>query len=236
METSFISHIIELRKRIIHILICILIVFLALVWNASGIYDYLSAPLINRLPDGANMIATGVASPFLTPMKLTFVVAIFLSIPYILHQIWGFIAPGLYQHERKLIYPLLISSSMLFYCGIAFAYYIVFPLIFKFLTAVAPQNVMIATDISSYLDFVLTIFFAFGLAFEIPIAIILLCWSGVTDRHTLQKKRPYVIVILFTVGMLLTPPDVISQTLLAVPMYLLFEIGLFFSRFYQSDT
>ncbi|MGL5199591.1 MAG: twin-arginine translocase subunit TatC, partial [Aeromonas veronii] len=177
-------------------------------------------------------IATDVATPFLTPIKLTLVVSFFVAIPYLLYQAWAFIAPGLYQHERRLIMPLVASSAVLFYAGMAFAYYVVFPLVFGFFTSTAPAGVTVATDIASYLDFVLTLFFAFGVAFEIPVATILLCWTGVTTPQNLKEKRPYVVVGVFVVGMLLTPPDVFSQTLLAIPMWALWEIGLFFARFY----
>lgn len=178
------------------------------------------------------MIATGVATPFLTPMKLTLIVSFFLAIPYVLYQVWAFVAPGLYKHEKRLIAPLVFSSALLFYAGAAFAYYVVFPLAFGFFTKMAPEGVTIATDIASYLDFVLGLFIAFGIAFEIPIATILICWTGMMTPKELASKRPYVIVIVFVVGMLLTPPDVISQTLLAIPMWMLFEVGVFFARFY----
>ena len=228
-----ISHLIELRGRILRALLAVIVVFLALVYFANDIYTFVSAPLVDRLPDGASMIATDVASPFFTPIKLTLVVSVFISVPVILHQVWAFVAPALYQHEKRLVLPLLASSSLLFYAGMAFAYFVVFPLVFGFFTGIAPQNVEIATDISSYLDFILALFLAFGIAFEIPVAIILLVWTGAVQPDELAKKRPYIVVAAFVVGMLLTPPDIISQTLLAVPMCLLFEVGLFFSRFYQ---
>lgn len=228
-----ISHLIELRNRLLKSIICILIVFCALVFFANDIYRIIALPLIEQLPQGASMISTGVVAPFFTPLKLTGVVAIFLSVPYLLYQVWAFVAPALYKHEKRLVYPLLVSSTLLFYVGVAFAYYVVFPLVFGFLTKTAPEGVQIATDISSYLDFVLTIFLAFGICFEVPIAIILLCWSGVTTADDLRKKRPYIIVAAFVVGMFLTPPDVFSQTLLAIPMWLLFEVGLVVSRFYK---
>lgn len=226
------SHLLELRTRILRSLISVLVVFVCIVWFSKDIYAFVAAPLVERMPAGATMIATDVASPFFTPIKLTLVTAVFIAVPMILYQLWAFVAPGLYKHERKLIMPLLVSSSLLFYAGVSFAYFVVFPLVFKFFTSVAPQGVEVATDISSYLDFVLSLFMAFGIAFEIPVAIILLCWTGATDPETLRSKRPYIIVAAFVVGMLLTPPDILSQTLLAVPMCLLFEVGLFFSRFY----
>ncbi|MCG3865954.1 MULTISPECIES: Sec-independent protein translocase subunit TatC [unclassified Photobacterium] len=229
------SHLLELRTRLLRSIMSVLVVFLCLVWFANDIYAFLAAPLVERMPAGATMIATDVASPFFTPIKLTLVTSVFIAVPMILYQVWGFIAPGLYKHERKLIMPLLFSSSLLFYAGVAFAYYVVFPLVFKFFTSVAPQGVEVATDIANYLDFVLALFMAFGIAFEIPVAIILLCWTGATDPESLRSKRPYIIVGAFVVGMLLTPPDIVSQTLLAVPMCLLFEVGLFFARFYVRD-
>jgi len=224
-----IEHLIELRNRILHALVAILFVFLPLFYFANDLYTYISRPLRQFLPEGATMIATEVASPFLTPFKLSLVLAIFIAIPYILHQIWSFVAPGLYSNERRVALPLLTSSILLFYAGIAFAFYVVFPLVFGFFTSVAPEGVTIMTDINRYLDFVLKLFFAFGIAFEIPIATMLLIWTGATDAKSLKRKRPYVIIGCFVVGMLLTPPDVISQILLAVPMWLLFELGIIFS-------
>lgn len=227
-----ISHLIELRNRLLKAVVCVLIVFCCLVYWANDIYTLLATPLTENLPAGATMIATNVATPFFTPIKLTAVVSVFLSVPFILYQIWAFVAPALYKHEKRLVYPLLISSTLLFYVGVAFAYYVVFPLVFGFLTSTAPEGVQMATDISSYLDFVLTIFLAFGVCFEVPVAIILLCWSGITSPDDLREKRPYIIVAAFVIGMLLTPPDVFSQTLLAIPMCLLFEVGLICSKFY----
>lgn len=227
-----ISHLIELRKRLLNSIIAVLVIFLALVYFANDIYQIVSAPLISQMPVGSTMIATDVASPFFAPIKLTIYVSVFLSAPVILYQIWAFIAPALYKHERKLVMPLLFSSTMLFYIGIAFAYFVVFPLAFGFLTKTAPIGVVMSTDITKYLDFVMALFMAFGVAFEVPVAIILLCWMGVTTPEALKKKRPYILVGAFVVGMLLTPPDVFSQTLLAIPMYCLFEVGVFFSRFY----
>lgn len=229
-----ISHLIELRKRLLNAIICVLVVFVVLVFFANDIYHLVSAPLIKHLPQGASMIATDVASPFFTPIKLTMYVSVFASAPFILYQVWAFIAPALYKHERRLMMPLLFSSTLLFYLGMAFAYFVVFPLAFGFFAKTAPLGVTIATDISNYLTFVMALFMAFGVSFEVPIAIILLCWSGVTTPDDLRRKRPYVLVGAFVVGMLLTPPDVFSQTLLAIPMYLLFEVGVFFARFYSG--
>ncbi len=225
-----VAHLIELRSRLLYALLSIMVTFLPLFYFANEIYIYISEPLRNFLPEGTNMIATEVASPFLTPFKLTLVLSIFIAMPYILHQIWSFIAPGLYINEKKVAAPLLISSIILFYTGIAFAFYIVFPLVFSFFTSVAPEGVTVMTDINKYLDFVLKLFFAFGFAFEIPIATVLLIWTGATTPQSMAKKRPYVILACFIAGMLLTPPDVISQILLAVPMWLLFEAGIIFSK------
>lgn len=227
-----ISHLIELRSRLLRCLICILVVFLALLYFSNDIYSIVANPLVRQLPEGSVMIATDIAAPFFTPIKLTAIVALFVSIPYILFQIWGFIAPALYQKEKRLVLPLVVSSTILFYIGLAFAYFVVFPLAFYFFINSAPPDVAINTDITKYLDFVMSLFVVFGFAFEVPVAIILLCWSGVTSTQSLKKKRPYIIVGVFAVAMFLTPPDVFSQTLLAIPMCLLFEIGLFFARFY----
>ena len=227
-EMPLVTHLTELRSRLLRCVGAILLLFAGLFYFAQDIYTIVSAPLRAYLPEGATMIATGVASPFLTPFKLTAWIALFLSVPVILHQIWGFIAPGLYKHEKRIAVPLLISSILLFYGGMAFAYFVVFPIMFGFFASVTPEGVSMMTDIGQYLDFVLTLFFAFGVAFEIPVATFLLIWVGIVDVATLRKSRPYVIVGCFAVGMVLTPPDVFSQTLLAVPMWLLFETGVFF--------
>jgi sec-independent protein translocase protein TatC len=230
-----VEHLIELRTRILHALFAVMIVFLPLFYFANDIYSYVSEPLRMFLPEGTTMIATEVASPFLTPFKLTLVLSIFVAMPYILHQIWSFIAPGLYSSEKQIASPLLVSSIILFYTGIAFAFYVVFPLIFGFFTAAAPDGVTVMTDINRYLDFVLKLFFAFGLAFEIPIATVLLIWTGATTTTAMASKRAYVIVGCFVMGMLLTPPDIISQILLALPMWLLFEVGIIFARVFKLD-
>lgn len=228
------DHLLELRTRLLRSVLGVLLVFCSLAYFAQDLYQYLALPLLSTMPEGTQMIATDVASPFFAPFKLTIVLSMFIAMPYILYQIWSFIAPGLYRNEKRLIIPLMIGSTLLFYGGIAFAYYAVFPVVFSFFNSVAPEGVTIATDISSYLDFVLKLFFAFGAAFEIPIVIILLCWTEVTDVKSLRQKRPYVIVGAFFIGMLLTPPDIISQTMLAVPMLLLFEVGLIFASFYTK--
>ncbi|MFT6585593.1 MAG: sec-independent protein translocase protein TatC [Cognaticolwellia sp.] len=230
------DHLLELRTRLLHAVLGVLVVFCSLIYFAQDIYQYVAQPLLAVMPEGTQMIATDVASPFFTPFKLTIVLSIFITMPYILYQLWSFIAPGLYKNEKRLIAPLMFGSTLLFYGGIAFAYYVVFPVAFTFFSSVAPDGVTIATDISSYLDFVLKLFFAFGAAFEIPIAIILLCWTGVTSPESLRTKRPYIVVGAFIVGMLLTPPDIISQTMLAVPMLLLFELGIIIASLYYKET
>lgn len=232
---SLIAHLIELRGRVLKAVISVFVIFLCLVYFAQDLYHWLATPLLDTLPEHAQMIATDVASPFFAPFKLTLVLSFFIAIPMVLYQVWGFIAPGLYKNEKRLVVPLLLSSTLLFYAGMAFAYYVVFPLAFAFFTSVAPEGVVINTDISSYLDFVLKIFFAFGLSFEIPIAIVLMCWTGMTTPNALRAKRPYVIVGVFTLGMLLTPPDIISQTLLAIPMWILFEVGVIVGGIYTRD-
>ena len=231
-----VAHLTELRDRLLRALLAILIIFIGLFPFANEIYTFVSEPLRALLPEGATMIATEVASPFLTPFKLTLFAAIFLAIPYVLYQLWSFIAPGMYRQEKKLAIPLLISSVGLFYAGAAFAYFVVFPLIFAFFTSVGPEDITIMTDINSYLNFVLKLFFAFGLAFEIPIAAMLMIWAGITTPEELAKKRPYIIIGCFVFGMLLTPPDIISQSLLAIPMWILFEFGVFFGRFVRRDN
>jgi sec-independent protein translocase protein TatC len=231
-ELPFLSHLIELRDRLLRAVIFVLLVFLALAYYANDIYALLAGPLMKYMPANSSMIAIEVASPFFTPFKLALVVSIFISIPYLLYQFWAFVAPGLYQHERRFILPLLIASTLLFFLGVAFAYFVVFPLMFKFLTAAAPAGVTVMTDISHYLDFVLTLFFAFGICFEVPIFTVVLVWAGLVTPRDLAEQRPYVIVGAFIIGMVLTPPDVISQTLLAVPMWLLFEAGLLCSRWF----
>lgn len=233
---SLISHLIELRSRILKALLSVVIVFIPLAFFAQELYHALSYPLLEAMPESSQMIATDVAAPFFAPFKLTIVLAFFVAIPFVLYQVWGFVAPGLYRKEKRMIAPLLLSSTLLFYSGIAFAYFVVFPLAFHFFASIDLQDVAFMTDISSYLNFVLKLFFAFGIAFEIPVAIILMCWSGFTDAKSLRAKRPHVIVGAFVVGMLLTPPDVISQTLLAIPMWILFEIGVVIGSLYSRKS
>ena len=233
-HTGFVGHLIELRNRLMKALLSILLIFIALVYFANDIYSFVAAPLIANLPSTATMIATDVTAPFFAPFKLTLFVALFAAIPMILHQVWSFIAPGLYQHEKRMLMPILASSILLFYSGIAFCYFVVLPIILGFFTNTGPDMMTLAPDISSYLSFALKLFFAFGIAFEIPVAIMLLCWSGAKTTKSLKEKRPYIVVGVFVVAMLLTPPDVLSQTLLALPMLLLFELGLILAAFYTA--
>lgn len=229
------DHLLELRSRLLKAVVGVLIILCCLIFFAQDIYHYVAEPLLATMPLGTQMIATDVASPLFAPFKLTIVLSIFIAMPYILFQIWSFVAPGLYNNEKRLIAPLMAGSTLLFYGGIAFAYFVVFPVVFAFFNSVAPEGVTIATDISSYLDFVLKLFFAFGAAFEIPIAIILMCWTGFTTPASLRTKRPYIVVGAFVIGMLLTPPDIISQTMLAIPMLLLFELGVLIASFYYKE-
>lgn len=232
-EMTFISHLLELRDRLLRIILVVIVIFLGLFYFANDIYTYIAGPLSSHLPEGSTMVAIGVASTFLIPFKLTLVLSVFAAMPFILYQIWGFVAPGLYKHERKMAVPVLAASTFLFYLGMVFAYYVVFPLVFKFFISVVPESITYTPDIASYLDIVLTLFFAFGVAFEVPIATVLLVWTGTTTPEKLAEKRSYVILGAFVVGMLLTPPDIISQILLAVPMWVLFEIGIIFARIYS---
>lgn len=231
-EQPFISHLIELRDRLIRSIVVVFLVFAAMSFKANDIYAYLAGPLTRHLPSGSQMIAIGVASPFLAPLKLTLFVAVFAAMPYLLYQAWAFIAPGLYRHEKRFALPLLVASVLLFYGGIAFAYFAVFPMVFQFMIATTPPGVAVMTDINQYMDFVLTLFFAFGVSFEVPIATILVVAAGLVSREAVAEKRPYVIVLAFVIGAVLTPPDVISQTALAIPIWVLFELGLLFSRFF----
>jgi len=231
-EGTLLSHLIELRSRMLRIALAVIGVFIVLIPWADEIFSAISKPLREVLP-GGQMIATQVASPLLTPFKLTFFVALFLAMPVVLYQIWAFVAPGLYRKEKRFAMPLLASSIVLFYLGIAFAYFVVFPLMFGFFTRVAPEGVEVQTDISQFLDFITTIFFAFGMAFEVPIATVLVVWTGLTSPKKLGSARPYVFLGSFVVGMFLTPPDMISQTLLAIPIYLLFELGIIMSRIFS---
>ena len=229
-KNSLTSHLLELRNRLLIIISSILICTVLLSPFANIIYSFLSQPLLNSLPEGSTMIAVDVASPFLAPFKLVILLAVAITFPISIYNFWAFIAPGLYSKEKKFLAPILISSAVLFYLGIIFAYYIVFPLIFTFFTSIAPTGVQIATDISSFLNFVIKIFFAFGLAFEVPIITLVVILAELTTVQSLSKKRPYIIVFAFILGMILTPPDVISQILLAIPIWLLFESGLVLAK------
>lgn len=235
-EGSLISHLVELRSRLIKAAAAILIIFICLVPFTQELFTLIATPLMDKLPEGSTMIATQVASPFLTPFKLSLFVALFLAMPVVLTQAWHFVAPGLYLKEKRFAFPLVLSSIVLFYAGVAFAYFVVFPLMFAFFTAVAPEGVTMMTDINAYLDFILTLFFAFGIAFEVPIATVMLVWSGLVPLKTLARARGYVFLGAFVAGMLLTPPDVISQTLLAIPVYLLYETGLLMARLFDPTA
>ena len=227
---SLTDHLLELRNRILIIVSSIVICAVLLSPFANTIYNFLSLPLLSVLPEGSSMIAVDVAAPFLAPFKLIVLLAIAITFPISIYNFWAFISPGLYNNERKFVAPILISSTILFYLGIVFAYYIVFPLIFSFFTSIAPAGVQIATDITSFLNFVIKIFFAFGLAFEVPIITLVVVLAGLTTVESLSRKRPYIIVFAFIIGMILTPPDVISQVLLAIPIWVLFEFGLFLAK------
>ncbi len=235
-EGTLVSHLIELRDRLLRGVFSVLVFFIILAPFANTLYEVLASPLMSALPEGNSMISTEPHGPFFVPFKFAFACAFALAVPYLLYQIWAFVAPGLYKHEKRLVVPLLISSSGLFYLGIIFAYFAVFPLIFHFFANTAPEGVAVMTDINSYLGFVIKLFFAFGVAFEVPVATVLMIYMGVTTEQELAKKRPYIIVGAFVVGMLLTPPDIFSQTLLALPVWLLFEVGLLCSRFLKIDA
>ncbi|OGT19896.1 MAG: twin arginine-targeting protein translocase TatC [Gammaproteobacteria bacterium RBG_16_57_12] len=235
-ESSLIQHLIELRSRLLRSIAVVLLVFICLYPFANDMYTLLAQPLLSQLPENATMIATDVTSPFMAPLKLSLLVALLIALPYVFYQVWAFVAPGLYRHERRLIFPLIVSSVVLFYLGLLFAYYLVFPMVLGFFTSIAPEGVSVMTDITSYLDFVLKMFLAFGLVFEVPIVTVVLIYSGLVTVQQLVDKRPYIIVGAFVIGMLLTPPDVFSQTMLAVPMWLLFELGLLVARLIPART
>lgn len=233
-ELTIVDHLIELRDRILKSLLAILLLFLSLFYFSNDIYTFVASPLLDVLPENMGMIAIDPTSPFFAPFKLTFYVSLFLAAPYILYQLWSFIAPGLYQSEKALAIPLFVSSVILFYAGIAFAYYVLFGFVFAFFVSVAPEGIMVTPDINSFLSFALAIFFAFGLAFEIPIAVFLLIWAGIVEPDDLSAKRPYVVVGCFVIGMLLTPPDPFTQSMLALPMWGLFELGILAGRFVRK--
>ena len=223
---TFISHLIELRTRLLHSFLALLVVFLCLFPWAADLYSLLAQPLLAKLPKGGQMIATDVTTPFFVPLKVTLMVAFLVALPYILYQVWRFVSPGLYEHEKRLVLPLIASSTILFYCGMAFAYFAVFPVVFGFITASAPQGVAVMTDIDKYLSFALTMFAAFGVTFEVPVAVVVLVRMGVVTTTKLREIRPYVIVGAFVIGAIFTPPDVVSQFMLAIPLWLLYEAGI----------
>lgn len=234
-QISFFSHLIELRARLLRAISAVVIIFIGLFHWSNQIYSLLARPLLRTLPKGGQLIATEVTAPFLVPMKVTLMAAFLLALPYILYQIWSFIAPGLYAHEKRLALPLVFASVLLFFCGMSFAYFIVFPVIFGFISGVTPAGVAMMTDISKYLDFVMTLFLAFGVTFEVPVLVVLLVKVGVVSVAKLREIRPYVIVGSFVVGAIFTPPDVLSQTMLALPLWLLYEMGVLVASFSQKS-
>lgn len=234
-EMTFVQHLVEFRNILLHSVVAILLVFIGIFPFANEVYGFIAAPIINVLPKDTNIIAIGVISPFLTPLKMALIIAVYVAMPYLLYQIWSFVAPALYKHEKQMILPLIVSSTILFYTGLLFSFYVVFPVIFGFLSSVGPNIVDFTPDIQYYLDFVLKVSFAFGVAFEVPIATILLIMFGVTTVEKLKSSRPYIIIGSFILGMLLTPPDIISQTLIAIPIWLLFEAGLIFAPLFKQN-
>jgi sec-independent protein translocase protein TatC len=230
-EGTLISHLLELRDRLLRATLAVSIAFLPLVFYSNELFTLIARPLIEKLPEGTSLIATSVVAPFMAPLKLSMIAAVFVAMPYVLYQLWAFIAPGLYRHERRFALPLLLTSIVLFYVGVAFAYYVVFPLMFTFLTSTAPQGVRMMTDITSYLDFVLLLFFAFGVAFEVPVAVVLLAATGMVKVESLKQHRGYVILGIFIVAAILTPPDAVSQCFMAVPMYVLYELGILLAQY-----
>jgi sec-independent protein translocase protein TatC len=227
---SFMSHLIELRDRLLRCVVALLLVFICLFPWARDLYTILAQPMLASLPKGGQLIATEVTAPFFVPVKVTMMAALVIALPYLLYQIWAFVAPGLYAHERKLVVPLIVTSTLLFLCGMAFAYFLVFPVVFHFMISVAPEGVAVMTDIGKYLDFVLTLFIAFGVTFEVPVAVVILVRMGIVSVAKLKDIRPYVIVGAFVIGAIFTPPDVVSQTMLAVPLWVLYEIGIFVAQ------
>jgi len=229
-EGTLISHLVELRQRLLKAVVAIAIVFAPCAWFANDLFTIIATPLIQKMPAGSSMIATSLISPFMAPLKLSLFVALFIAMPYVLYQVWAFVAPGLYKREKRFAIPLVVSSIVLFYAGVASAYFVVFPLMFAFLTTTAPTGVQVMTDITNYLDFVLLLFFAFGIAFEMPVATVLLAATGLVRLETMTKNRGYVILGIFVIAAFLTPPDALSQTAMALPMWFLYEIGIVLSR------
>jgi len=234
-EGTLISHLLELRTRLLRSVIAIVVCFIPLAFYQDQLFTLVASPLIEKLPKGTSLIATSVVSPFMAPLKLTIIMALFAAMPYVLYQIWAFVAPGLYKHERRFAFPLVVSSIVLFYTGVAFAFYVVFPLMFSFLASTTPVGVKMMTDISQYLDFILLLFLAFGIAFEVPVAVVLLVVTGLVKVDTLKKNRGYMILAIFIVAAILTPPDAVSQTFMALPMYALYECGILFAQFAQKS-
>jgi sec-independent protein translocase protein TatC len=234
-EGTLISHLLELRDRLLRAVIVVMVAFVPLAFFQNELFTLIAQPLIDKLPEGTSLIATSVVAPFMAPLKLSLIGALFIAMPYVLYQVWAFVAPGLYKHEKRFALPLLLSSIVLFYVGVAFAYFVVFPLMFAFLTSTTPAGVKMMTDISSYLDFALLLFFAFGIAFEVPVATVLLVATGMVKIDALKKNRGYVILGIFIVAAVLTPPDAVSQCFMAVPMYVLYEFGILFARFLLRD-
>jgi len=230
-EGTLISHLLELRERLMRATIAVAIIFIPLALYANPLFTLLAQPLLQKLPEGTSLIATSVAAPFMAPLKLALITAVFIAMPYVLYQAWAFIAPGLYRHERRFALPLFLSSVVLFYVGVAFAYFGVFPLMFAFLTSTTPQGVRMMTDMSSYLDFVLLLLFAFGVAFEVPVAVVLLAATGLVKVDALKKQRGYVLIGIFVIAAILTPPDAVSQCFMALPMYVLYELGILFAQY-----
>ncbi|NJD32730.1 MAG: twin-arginine translocase subunit TatC [Gammaproteobacteria bacterium] len=230
-EGTLISHLLELRERLLRATIAVIIAFLPLAFYSNQLFTLVAQPLIDKLPEGTSLIATNVAAPFMAPLKLSLIAAVFVAMPYILYQAWAFVAPGLYRHERRFALPLFMSSVILFYVGVAFAYFVVFPLMFTFLASTTPVGVKMMTDMSSYLDFVLLLFFAFGVAFEVPVAVVLLAATGLVKVEALKRQRGYVLIGIFVIAAILTPPDAVSQCFMAVPMYALYEVGIVFAQY-----
>jgi sec-independent protein translocase protein TatC len=233
-EGTLVSHLLELRDRLLRAVVVVIVVSLPLLWYSQQLFTFVAHPLLEKLPSGTSLIATSVVAPFMAPLKLALLAALFLAMPYVLYQVWAFVAPGLYRHERRFALPLLVSSIVLFYTGVGFAYYVVFPLMFAFLTSTTPEGVQLMADMSSYLDFVMLLFFAFGVAFEVPVAVVLLVATGLVKVESLRRQRGYVIIGIFIVAAFLTPPDAVSQCFMAIPMWLLFEFGIVMAQYLVS--
>jgi sec-independent protein translocase protein TatC len=234
-EGSLLSHLLELRNRLLKSLIAVFVVFIPLAFYSNQLYTFLATPLMKKLPKGASIIATSLTAPFMEPIKLSLFASLFVAMPYLLYHVWAFVSPGLYRREKRFALPLITSSIVLFYIGVVFAYYVVFPVSFAFLTSTAPQGVLVMTDMSSYLSFVMVLFLAFGIAFEVPVATVLLVATGLVRIETMTQNRGYVLLIIFIIAAILTPPDAVSQCIMGIPMYLLYEIGIIFARMLLKD-